>query len=160
MIEQGVDHLWLDATGLERFAERFPTITASLTAVGLDPAKDWLPIAPAAHYLSGGVRHRPRRHASHVRGLWAAGETACVGVHGANRLASNSLLDGMVFAARVVEAIEDGERHARGDRRDARRARRRAAASRVGASTVPNRPSRRACRRSAPTRSATPFSAR
>ncbi|MEY2397145.1 MAG: L-aspartate oxidase [Actinomycetota bacterium] len=107
MIEQGVDHLWLDATGLERFAERFPTITASLTAVGLDPAKEWLPIAPAAHYLSGGVI-TDLDGRSAVEGLWAAGETACVGVHGANRLASNSLLDGMVFAARVVEAIEDG----------------------------------------------------
>jgi L-aspartate oxidase len=107
MGEQGVDHLWLDATGLERFAERFPTINASLTAVGLDPATDWLPIAPAAHYLSGGVVTDLNGCAS-VEGLWAAGEAACVGVHGANRLASNSLLDGMVFAARVVESIEDG----------------------------------------------------
>ncbi|MEY2472800.1 MAG: L-aspartate oxidase, partial [Actinomycetota bacterium] len=106
MTNQGVDHLWLDATGLEKFAERFPTITASLTAVGLDPAKDWLPIAPAAHYLSGGVVTDLDGRAA-VEGLWAAGEAACVGVHGANRLASNSLLDGMVFAARVVEAIED-----------------------------------------------------
>ena len=105
MSEQGVDHLWLDATGLERFAERFPTITASLSAVGLDAATDWLPIAPAAHYLSGGVVTDLDGRAA-VVGLWAAGETACVGVHGANRLASNSLLDGMVFAARVVEAIE------------------------------------------------------
>jgi L-aspartate oxidase len=75
--------------------------------VGLDPATDWLPIAPAAHYLSGGVVTDLDGRAS-VEGLWAAGEAACVGVHGANRLASNSLLDGMVFAARVVEAIEDG----------------------------------------------------
>lgn len=108
MIEQGVDHLWLDATGLERFAERFPTIMKSLTDVGLDPAKDWLPIAPAAHYLSGGVITDLDGHAA-VPGLWAAGETSCVGVHGANRLASNSLLDGMVFGARVVEAIERGK---------------------------------------------------
>jgi L-aspartate oxidase len=107
MATQGVDHLWLDATGLEKFAERFPTIKASLTAVGLDPASDWLPIAPAAHYLSGGVVTDLDGRGS-VEGLWAAGEAACVGVHGANRLASNSLLDGMVFAARVVEAIEDG----------------------------------------------------
>ena len=55
MLEQDVDHLWLDATGLEQFAERFPTIMAQLAAVGLDPAKDWLPIAPAAHYSCGGV---------------------------------------------------------------------------------------------------------
>jgi len=107
MATQGVDHLWLDATGLERFNERFPTITQSLTAVGLDAATDWLPIAPAAHYLSGGLITDLDGRAA-VDGLWAAGETACVGVHGANRLASNSLLDGMVFAARVVEAIEAG----------------------------------------------------
>ncbi len=62
MAEQGVDHLWLDATGLERFGSRFPTIAASLQAIGLDPAKDWLPIAPAAHHLSGGV----------VTDLWGA----------------------------------------------------------------------------------------
>lgn len=108
MLEQGVDHLWLDATGLEKFAERFPTINKTLTKVGLDPAKDWLPIAPAAHYLSGGVITDLDGRAA-IEGLWAAGETACVGVHGANRLASNSLLDGMVFAARVLEAIEAGK---------------------------------------------------
>ena len=55
MLEQGVEHLWLDATALERFAERFPTIAAELSSVGLDPAKDWLPIAPAAHYSCGGI---------------------------------------------------------------------------------------------------------
>ena len=55
MLEQGVEHLWLDATALERFAERFPTIAAELTRVGLDPAEDWLPIAPAAHYSCGGI---------------------------------------------------------------------------------------------------------
>lgn len=108
MLEQGVDHLWLDATGLENFELRFPTIAADLRAVGLDPAKDWLPIAPAAHYLCGGVVTDLDGAAS-MRGLWAAGEVACSGVHGANRLASNSLLEGMVFAFRVVEAIERGK---------------------------------------------------
>jgi L-aspartate oxidase len=108
MLEQGVDHLWLDATRLERFDERFPTIAAALRDVGLDPAHDWLPIAPAAHYFCGGVV-ADLDGASSLPGLWAAGETACNGVHGANRLASNSLLDGMVFAPRVVEAIEKGK---------------------------------------------------
>jgi L-aspartate oxidase len=107
MLEQGVDHLWLDATGLESFAERFPTIAASLDDVGLDPAKDWLPIAPAAHYVSGGVL-TDLDGATSLPGLWACGEAACTGVHGANRLASNSLLEGMVFAPRVVEAIDRG----------------------------------------------------
>jgi len=107
ILEQGVDHCWLDCTGLERFAERFPTIAASLGEVGLDPATDWLPIAPAAHYLAGGVL-TDLDGASSLPGLWAAGEVACSGVHGANRLASNSLLEGMVFGAAVVDAILDG----------------------------------------------------
>ena len=105
--EQGVDHVWLDATGLDRFAERFPTIAAALAEVGLDPATDWLPVAPAAHYLCGGVV-ADLDGASSLPGLWVAGEAACNGVHGANRLASNSLLDGMVFGPRVVEAVGDG----------------------------------------------------
>lgn len=107
MLEQGVEHLWLDATGLERFAERFPTIMGELVHVGLDPAVDWLPIAPAAHYSCGGVL-ADLDGATSLPGLWAAGEAACNGVHGANRLASNSLLDGMVFGPRVVEAIDQG----------------------------------------------------
>ncbi|HZU72334.1 MAG TPA: FAD-binding protein [Acidimicrobiales bacterium] len=107
MLAGGVDHLWLDATSLEHFGERFPTIAASLAEVGLDPSRDWLPIAPAAHYLSGGVV-TDLDGASSLPGLWACGEAACTGVHGANRLASNSLLEGMVFAPRVIEAILDG----------------------------------------------------
>ena len=107
MLEQEVEHLWLDATGLDHFAERFPTIMAELTAVGLDPATDWLPIAPAAHYSCGGVL-ADLDGASSLPGLWVAGETSCNGVMGANRLASNSLLDGMVFGPRVVEAIDRG----------------------------------------------------
>lgn len=107
MLEQHVEHLWLDATGLEQFAERFPTIMAELRRVGLDPAKDWLPIAPAAHYSCGGVV-ADLDGASSLPGLWVAGEIGCNGVMGANRLASNSLLDGMVFGPRVVEAIDRG----------------------------------------------------
>jgi L-aspartate oxidase len=113
MAEQGVGHMWLDATGLESFGERFPTVAASLRSAGLDPAVDWLPIAPAAHYLSGGVM-TDLDGASAVPGLWAVGEVACTGVHGANRLASNSLLEGMVFGARLAEAIgagRDGPEH-------------------------------------------------
>jgi L-aspartate oxidase len=105
MTEQGVDHLWLDATDLERFDARFPTIAASLTSIGLNPEKDWLPIAPAAHHLSGGVA-TDLWGATALPGLWAVGEVACTGVHGANRLASNSLLEGMVFGARLAERIE------------------------------------------------------
>jgi len=107
MAEQDIDHLWLDATALEHFDERFPTIAASLAAIGLDPSTDWLPIAPAAHHFSGGVV-TDLWGATELPGLWAAGEVACSGVHGANRLASNSLLEGMVFGARLAEAIAEG----------------------------------------------------
>jgi L-aspartate oxidase len=107
MADAGVPHLWLDATGLDAFGERFPTLAERLDAAGLDPSVDWLPIAPAAHYLSGGVI-TDLDGASALPGLWAAGEAACTGVHGANRLASNSLLEGMVFGARLAEAIEGG----------------------------------------------------
>jgi L-aspartate oxidase len=107
MADQGVDNLWLDATGLASFETRFPTIAANLAAAGLDPSRDWLPIAPAAHYMSGGVV-TDLAGATALPGLSAAGEVACTGVHGANRLASNSLLEGMVFGARLAEAIVDG----------------------------------------------------
>jgi L-aspartate oxidase len=107
LLAQGVAHVWLDATGLEAFALRFPTIAAALAEIGLDPATDWLPVSPAAHYLCGGVL-ADLDGATSLPGLWAAGEVACNGVMGANRLASNSLLDGMVFGPRVVEAIETG----------------------------------------------------
>jgi L-aspartate oxidase len=108
MLEQDTDHCWLDATGLPNFDQRFPTIASELRAVGLDPSRDWLPIAPAAHYLCGGIV-TDLDGATDLAGLWASGEVACSGVHGANRLASNSLLEGMVFAFRVVEAIERGK---------------------------------------------------
>ncbi len=107
MRAQSVDSLWLDATALTAFDSRFPTIAASLAAIGLDPATDWLPIAPAAHYLSGGVL-TDLSGATTLPGLWAAGEVACTGVHGANRLASNSLLEGMVFGARLAESVLAG----------------------------------------------------
>jgi L-aspartate oxidase len=109
MVRDDVSHLWLDATGLEEFAARFPTLSASLARAGLDPATDWLPIAPAAHHLAGGIV-TDLDGATAMEGLFAVGEVACTGVHGANRLASNSLLEGMVFAARVTDGIETGKR--------------------------------------------------
>ena len=107
MRDQGAAHLWLDATPLEDFDQRFPTIAAAVRRAGLDPSSEWLPIAPAAHYITGGVL-TDLDGATALPGLWAAGEVACTGVHGANRLASNSLLEGMVFGARVVEAVAAG----------------------------------------------------
>jgi L-aspartate oxidase len=106
--DRDLEHLWLDATTIDDFPARFPTIWEACRAVGLDPTRDWLPVAPAAHYLSGGVC-TDLDGATTLPGLWACGEAACSGVHGANRLASNSLLEGLVFAARAVEAIERGK---------------------------------------------------
>ena len=103
-VAQGKDHMWLDATAVPNFADRFPTIWRFVRAVGLDPTHDFLPVAPAAHYLSGGIV-ADLDGASNLPGLWSCGEAACSGVHGANRLASNSLLDGLVFGSRIVEAI-------------------------------------------------------
>ncbi len=108
MLADGSEHVWLDATGLDHFAERFPTIHTDLARVGLDPSADWLPVAPAAHHQCGGVV-TDLRGATTLPGLWAAGEVACTGVNGANRLASNSLLEGMVFGPRAVESIAAGE---------------------------------------------------
>lgn len=108
MLALGVDHCLLDARHLENFEARFPSIYRSLADVGLDPTKDLLPIAPAAHYHCGGIV-TDLNGATTLRGLWAAGETAASGVHGANRLASNSLLEGMVFGHRAVEAIARGQ---------------------------------------------------
>ncbi len=107
MAEQDCDHLYLDATELPDFAVRFPTIYESLKSVGLDPSVDWIPIAPAAHYMCGGIV-TDLNGATSIDGLFAAGEIACTGIHGANRLASNSLLEGMVFGARLVDAILSG----------------------------------------------------
>ena len=107
MVERRLDHMWLDTTLITGFPEKFPTIFASAQRAGLDPRRDFLPVAPAAHYLSGGIA-TDLDGASTLPGLWACGEAACSGVHGANRLASNSLLDGLVFAPRIVEAIAAG----------------------------------------------------
>ena len=86
------------------FAERFPTVHAACMAAGLDPAMEPIPVAPAAHYHMGGV-HVDGSGRSSLDGLWACGEVASTGAHGANRLASNSLLEAVVFAARVAEDI-------------------------------------------------------
>lgn len=102
----GTPHVWLDGRQLGRttWTERFPTILASCREHGVDPVTSLIPVAPAAHYASGGVRVDLQGRTS-VPGLYAAGEVACTGVHGANRLASNSLLEGLVFAARIADDI-------------------------------------------------------
>ncbi len=104
MAKTGAHHVWLDVRHLEGFQDRFPTIYASCIAHNINPLKDLIPVAPASHYASGGVRVDLNGRSS-VAGLYACGETACTGVHGANRLASNSLLEGLVFSARIAEDI-------------------------------------------------------
>jgi L-aspartate oxidase len=87
-----------------RFAEKFPTVHASCLAAGINPAKQPIPIAPAEHYHMGGIAVDAKGRTS-LRGLWAGGEVASTGAHGANRLASNSLLEAVVFAARIADDI-------------------------------------------------------
>jgi L-aspartate oxidase len=104
--QTGADHVYLDARHLggEFLEHRFPTIVASTRAAGVDPATELIPVAPAAHYASGGVRTDLHGRTS-IPGLYACGEVACTGVHGANRLASNSLLEGLVFSRRIADDI-------------------------------------------------------
>ena len=84
--------------------QRFPGISRFLARYSLELSRDLIPVRPAAHYLMGGIRTDLMGRTT-VRGLYAAGEAACTGVHGANRLASNSLLEGLVFGARAAEAM-------------------------------------------------------
>jgi L-aspartate oxidase len=95
---------------------RFPTITEACRAAGLDLATDLIPVSPAAHYMMGGVETDLEGRTSLLR-LFAAGEVACTGVHGANRLASNSLLEGLVFGARAAAAMQERVRPAALDER-------------------------------------------
>ena len=103
-LRDGVDHVWLDARGIPGLAERFPTIVARCREAGIDPTTALVPVTPAAHYASGGLATDLAGRTT-VPGLYACGEVACTGVHGANRLASNSLLEGLVFAGRIGAAL-------------------------------------------------------
>lgn len=107
MMETGAPHVWLDGRefGAQTWQARFPTILASCRSHGIDPIAELIPVAPASHYVSGGVLTDLDGRAS-IPGLFACGEVACTGVHGANRLASNSLLEGLVFAARIGRVLE------------------------------------------------------
>ncbi|GAA5075322.1 L-aspartate oxidase [Nocardia iowensis] len=102
----GTDHVYLDARAIDGFAQRFPTITASCLAIGIDPRSDLIPVAPAAHYQCGGVVTDTHGRTA-VPGLYAAGEVARTGLHGANRLASNSLLEGLVVGERAGVAAAE-----------------------------------------------------
>jgi L-aspartate oxidase len=106
MAQTGTDHVFLDGRhlGADTWATRFPTIRQSCLANGIDPVTEPIPVVPAAHYASGGIRTDTRGRTA-VPGLYACGEAACTGVHGANRLASNSLLEGLVFAERIAQDL-------------------------------------------------------
>lgn len=104
MQESGMDHAFLDATGIEGAAQKFPMIAETCRQYGVDIEHDFIPIAPAAHYMMGGV-HTDAHGRTNLSGLYACGEAACTGLQGANRLASNSLLEGLVFGRRVAEDI-------------------------------------------------------
>lgn len=104
LAETNSKEVFLDLSHLdpEKIQRRFPTITRTCRELGLEIKKDPIPVTPAAHYAMGGVKTSLNGETS-IDGLYACGEAACQGVHGANRLASNSLLDGLVFGKRIVE---------------------------------------------------------
>lgn len=101
--KQGGQHVWLDCRHIGEFGEKFPEIASLLKRFDLNPAEDLIPVHPAAHYTVGGVR-TDMDGRTDVPGLYAAGEVACTGLHGANRLASNSLLEGLVFGHAAAAA--------------------------------------------------------
>ncbi|MBI5178827.1 MAG: L-aspartate oxidase [Nitrospinae bacterium] len=111
MKKRGDEFVYLDATriGAEKVKEKFPNIFRTLQANGVDMTKDLIPVVPAAHYICGGIDVDLWGRSS-LSGLYAGGENACTGVHGANRLASNSLLEAVVFSRRAAQkAIEEWE---------------------------------------------------
>ncbi len=109
MRERQVDHLWLDLrpVGSQRLEKQFPTILGRCRELGLEPTRAPIPVAPAAHYWMGGIR-TDLQAATSIPGLYAVGEVASTGVHGANRLASNSLMECLVFA-RQLATIQLGD---------------------------------------------------
>lgn len=104
MTRAEVSHIWLDARHIEKVTEKFPMIAATCRDYGVDIENELIPIAPAAHYMMGGV-HTDIWGRTNIEALYACGETACTGLQGANRLASNSLLEGLVFGRRVATII-------------------------------------------------------
>lgn len=105
--KQGGQHVWLDCRHIEEFGQKFPEIAALLKRFDLDPAVNLVPVHPAAHYTVGGVR-TDQEGRTDVPGLFAVGEVACTGLHGANRLASNSLLEGLVLGHATGHAASRG----------------------------------------------------
>jgi L-aspartate oxidase len=114
MVRTKSSHVYLDLTHLDKefVKKRFPRISLTCWMYHIDIAEDLIPVSPAAHYLMGGIK-TDLNGATNIKGLYAAGEVACTGVHGANRLASNSLLEGLVFGARAGIAASERRPEAR-----------------------------------------------
>ena len=114
MKKTGDSHVWLDCSKMTEavFSSRFPNIYAACKKLGINPPKDYIPVVPAAHYLCGGIKTNLSAETS-LKGLFACGEVACTGLHGGNRLASNSLLEAVVMAHRgaqkVIEFLEGSD---------------------------------------------------
>ncbi|MDQ2680237.1 MAG: L-aspartate oxidase [Candidatus Eremiobacteraeota bacterium] len=103
--QRGGARVFLDARSVENMTTHFPTVFAACTSAGIDPRSELIPIAPAAHYGMGGIAVDEWGRSS-LRGLWACGEASATGMHGANRLASNSLLEALVYATRVATDVQ------------------------------------------------------
>ena len=108
MEETGASHVYLDITHKDRvyLENRFPNIFHTCLSYGIDMSKDYIPVAPSQHYSMGGIKTDERSRTA-VKGFYAVGEAACNGIHGANRLASNSLLEGLVFGKIIAQQIID-----------------------------------------------------
>lgn len=108
MKKTNTDHVYLDITfkGKEYLGKRFPNIYKTCLEYGIDISKDYIPVAPAEHYCMGGIKTDVYGR-TNIKGLYACGEAACTGIHGANRLASNSMLEGLVFGHKIAIEIAD-----------------------------------------------------
>jgi L-aspartate oxidase len=108
MKKHGKDYMYLDATHipLQELQSHFPTIYQHCLSIGIDISKDWIPVVPAMHYICGGILVDEHGKTS-IHNLYACGECTCTGLHGANRLASNSLLEALVFSHRIYEHVKD-----------------------------------------------------
>ena len=119
--QSGANHLWLDITHVprEELKKNFPNVYTHLAKKNIDLSRDWVPTVPAAHYMCGGVL-TDLWGRTNVEGLYALGEAACTGVHGGNRLASNSLLESLVFAERIAQKLKEEQASLRQESRKVR----------------------------------------